>query len=49
MNEIRLFHLGGGFGGSDEDSLFYFKSGFSDYRCEYKIWQMIVDPENIIS
>jgi hypothetical protein len=28
MNEVRLFHLGGGFGGSDEDSLFYFKSGF---------------------
>jgi hypothetical protein len=42
---LDFFHLGGGVGGSDEDSLFYFKSGFSDYRCEYKIWQMIVDPE----
>jgi hypothetical protein len=42
---LDFFHLGGGVGGSDEDSLFHFKSGFSDYRCEYKIWQMIVDPE----
>ena len=46
-NELGLdfLHLGGGVGGSDEDSLFYFKSGFSDYRCEYKTWQMIVDHE----
>jgi hypothetical protein len=42
MNEVRLFHLGGGFGGSDEDSLFILNQ-VSDYRCEYKIWQMIVD------
>jgi hypothetical protein len=42
---LDFFHLGGGVGGSDEDSLFYFKSGFSDYRCQYKIWQMIVDHE----
>jgi hypothetical protein len=46
-NELGLdfLHLGGGVGGSDEDSLFYFKSGFSNYRCEYKTWQMIVDHE----
>jgi hypothetical protein len=46
-NELGLdfLHLGGGVGGNDEDSLFYFKSGFSDYRCEYKTWQMVVDPE----
>jgi hypothetical protein len=44
-NEKKLdyLHLGGGVGGSDEDSLFRFKSGFSDYRGEFKIWQMIVD------
>ncbi|MFV8345395.1 GNAT family N-acetyltransferase [Flavobacterium sp. ZB4P13] len=44
-NELGLdfLHLGGGVGGNDEDSLFYFKSGFSDYRCQYKIWQTIVD------
>ncbi|MNF59860.1 hypothetical protein D3C84_414610 [compost metagenome] len=44
-NELGLdfYHLGGGLAGSDEDSLFLFKAGFSDYRCEYKIWQMVVD------
>lgn len=44
-NELGLdfLHLGGGVSGNDEDSLFYFKSGFSDYRCQYKIWQTIVD------
>jgi hypothetical protein len=30
---------------SDENAVFFFKSGFSDYRCQYRIWQMIVDPE----
>jgi hypothetical protein len=46
-NELGLdfLHLGGGVGGNDEDSLFYFKSGFSDYRCQYKIWQTIVDSK----
>ncbi|MEO4006317.1 MULTISPECIES: GNAT family N-acetyltransferase [unclassified Flavobacterium] len=42
---VDFLHLGGGVGGSDEDSLFRFKSGFSDYRCNYKVWQFIVDPE----
>ena len=42
---LEYLHLGGGVGGSDEDSLFRFKSGFSDYRCEYKIWRMIVDTK----
>ncbi|MEO2050999.1 MAG: GNAT family N-acetyltransferase [Allomuricauda sp.] len=37
------FNLGGGLGGKTEDSLFYFKSGFSnDYR-EFNTWQYIVD------
>lgn len=47
-NNLKLdfLHLGGGVGGSDEDSLFRFKSGFSDYRCIYQIWRMIVDDEN---
>lgn len=46
-NELGLdfLHLGGGVNGSDEDSLFYFKSGFSNYRCEFKTWQLVVDPE----
>ena len=46
-NEIGLdyLHLGGGVGGSDEDSLFRFKSGFSSYRCQFKTWQYIVEPD----
>lgn len=40
---LDFYHLGGGLAGSDEDSLFLFKTGFSDYRCEYKTWQMIID------
>ncbi|WP_347068298.1 GNAT family N-acetyltransferase [Flavobacterium sp. WV_118_3] len=43
--KMEFLHLGGGVGGSDQDSLFKFKSGFSDYRCMYKVWQFIVDPE----
>ncbi|WP_349351475.1 MULTISPECIES: GNAT family N-acetyltransferase [unclassified Flagellimonas] len=36
-------NLGGGLGGQEKDSLFYFKSGFSkDYR-EFNSWQYIVD------
>lgn len=46
-NELGLefLHLGGGVGGSDEDSLFRFKSGFSDYRCLYQVWRIIVDEK----
>lgn len=46
---MDFLHLGGGVGGSDEDSLFRFKSGFSDYYCIYKIWQMIIDEEKYFS
>jgi len=42
---LDFLHLGGGVGGSDEDSLFRFKSGFSKYRCQYKIWQLVIDKE----
>jgi hypothetical protein len=46
-NQLNLdyLHLGGGVGGSDEDSLFRFKSGFSDKRGFYNIWKMVVDDE----
>jgi hypothetical protein len=46
-NELGLdfLHLGGGVGGSDDDSLFRFKKGFSDFLCMYQIWQMIIDEE----
>ena len=42
---LEFFHLGGGVGGSDDDSLFRFKSGFSDYRCQFKVWNYIADQE----
>lgn len=42
---LDFLHLGGGLAGSDEDSLFHYKSGFSDYRCMYKVWELIVDQE----
>ncbi len=42
---LEFLHLGGGVGGSDEDSLFRFKSGFSSYRCQFKTWQYILDKE----
>jgi pyridoxal phosphate-dependent aminotransferase EpsN len=45
-NEIGacVFHLGGGVG-AKEDSLFYFKAGFSDRRHNFAIWRWIVAPE----
>ena len=39
-----VFHLGGGVG-SQEDSLFYFKSGFSNRRHSFVCWRWIVAPE----
>lgn len=46
-NEFKLdfLHLGGGVGGNDSDSLFFFKSGFSDYRGLYQTWQLVIDNE----
>ncbi|KFF18030.1 hypothetical protein [Chryseobacterium sp. JM1] len=42
-HQMETLHLGGGVGGSDEDSLFRFKSGFSDKQCNFRVWQYIVD------
>jgi len=42
---LEFLHLGGGVGGSDEDSLFKFKSGFSDLYCQYSVWKYIVDEK----
>jgi hypothetical protein len=36
----RVLHLGGGVGGA-EDSLFYFKAGFSDQRLPFFTWQIV--------
>lgn len=41
--KLKFLHLGGGFGGSDKDSLFHFKLGFSDIRCQFKNWNFVVD------
>lgn len=39
------FHLGGGVGGSDEDSLFRFKSGFSKNFKQFSVWKYIVNQQ----
>lgn len=38
-----IFHLGGGFGGSESDSLFNFKAGFSKERHSFLVWKFIVN------
>ena len=50
-NELNLdfLHLGGGVGGSDDDSLYKFKSGFSDYNFIFKIWRLIVNQDLYIT
>ncbi len=37
----HYLHLGGGVGGSDTDSLFRFKSGFSNRNDQFSIWQYV--------
>ena len=41
---MRVFHLGGGVGASD-DSLFTFKSRFSNWRLPFHTWRVVVRPE----
>lgn len=38
-----VFHLGGGKGGSN-DSLFFYKSGFSPSRHPFHTWRLVTDP-----
>lgn len=40
---LKFLHLGGGVGGSDNDSLFAFKSGFSDHYSQFSVWRYITD------
>lgn len=40
----HVLHLGGGVG-AQEDSLFYFKAGFSDQRHEFAIWRWVLLPD----
>lgn len=39
---MQVFHLGGGVG-AQQDSLFHFKSGFSDRRHPFAVWRWILD------
>jgi hypothetical protein len=41
---LDVFHLGGGLGGG-KDSLFHFKSGFSDRRHSFSTWRWILLPD----
>lgn len=42
-NGLKVAHLGGGFGGSDNDNLMAFKAGFSDLRGQFCIAKRILD------
>lgn len=42
---LDFLHLGGGVGGNLDDSLFRFKSGFSDQQFQFRVWQYIVDEK----
>jgi hypothetical protein len=44
---MQYFNLGGGLG-FNKDSLFDFKSSFSDNYYDYKTWRYISDPENYL-
>lgn len=43
--EFNYFNLGGGVGGSDDDSLFRFKSGFSKNFHQFSVWNLVVNQE----
>ena len=43
--ELTDFHLGGGVGGHDDDSLFHFKSGFSKNFKQFSIWRKTFNQE----
>ena len=42
---LDYLHLGGGVGGSDDDSLFRFKSGFSNLYFQFSVWKYIFNEE----
>ena len=43
QENYSYLNLGGGVG-AKEDSLFYFKSGFSKYTLPFKVWKYVVNP-----
>ncbi|TNJ46473.1 GNAT family N-acetyltransferase [Tamlana fucoidanivorans] len=42
---LSLFNLGGGLGGSDDDSLFHFKSSFSKQSKQFNLWKWITNKQ----
>ena len=44
MRGNKYFHLGGGVG-SQKDSLFFFKSGFSDLKSDFYSWRVIFNQQ----
>jgi len=40
----KYLHVGGGVGGSAEDSLFAFKAGFARHRADFFTYRMVLDP-----
>jgi acetyltransferase-like isoleucine patch superfamily enzyme len=42
---LDFLHLGGGVSNSEEDTLFKFKSGFSNNWYQFKTWQLVVNQE----
>jgi lipid II:glycine glycyltransferase (peptidoglycan interpeptide bridge formation enzyme) len=45
VTSAKSFHLGGGVGGQDTDSLFRFKSAFSKDFKQFSVWKFIVNEE----
>ncbi|MBW2937433.1 GNAT family N-acetyltransferase [Aureisphaera sp. CAU 1614] len=43
QKQLEFLHLGGGLNGSDDDSLFRFKSGFSKNTSQFRTWEYIVN------
>jgi hypothetical protein len=39
-----VYHIGGGVGGGG-DSLFFYKTGFSDSRHDFHTWRVVADPD----
>ncbi len=42
---LRVFHLGGGVSSRPDDSLLYFKRGFSDRLHEFSVWRWVLLPD----
>jgi hypothetical protein len=41
----RIFHLGGGVSSKPDDSLFFFKHGFTDRVHDFRVWRWTLEPD----